>query len=344
MMRIRTGWGLLVCCVVLAACTANAPKGPAATVTTPAVGRPPTPDSVAAALSSEAFTPYAALGAADNDGLAPGDTYDALHTACMNDAGYGQYAADAPYPIRTNRGLGFPQPFGPWGYVGTALAAQQGFLVDTGPTPGPGAPGTPAGSVPTAAQAAAGKCFNILQNFNNAQFAHSMAIIETLNNYISTDVIEDGEFKKATRDWSACMAKNGFSSPDPSSFWQQALTALGQRPPPGQNLTVPPGPPTAAQNKTQIAMAVADANCTLTSDLAGIYFAVQANYEQQFVTANQQALNAGVREYKAAFAKALRTLPALLRTTSATPDLVGGPRPGHRGARRATAKPSPSHT
>jgi putative ABC transport system permease protein len=58
----------------------------------------------------------------------PGDTYDALHTACMNDAGYGQYAADVPYPVRTNRGLGFPQAYGPWGYVGTALAAQEGFL------------------------------------------------------------------------------------------------------------------------------------------------------------------------------------------------------------------------
>src|SRR5215470_1441528 len=365
-MPIRTGLGLLICCVVLAACTASAPKGPAATVTAPTVGRPPAPASVAAAMSSEAFTAYAALGASDNDGLAPGDTYDALHTACMNDAGYGQYAADAPYPARTNHGLGFPQAFGPWGYVGTTLAAQDGFLAGTPLAPGSGAPsagagtafvpgpgapsagagaaGSPFARLPTGAQAAAGKCFNILENFNNAQFAHSMAIIETLNNYISTDVIQDGEFKKATRVWSACMAKEGFSSPDPSSFWQQALTVVGQQPPPqGQNTSGPPAP-TAAQNKQQIAMAVADANCTLSSDLAGIYFAVQANYEQQFVTANQQALNAGVREYKAAFAKALKTLPALLRTTSATPNLLGPSRPGHHGANGGTAKPSPSHS
>jgi hypothetical protein len=85
---------------------------------------------------------------------------------------------------------------------------------------------------------------------------------------------------------------------------------------------------------------VADANCTLSSDLAGIYFAVQANYEQQFVSANKQALDAGVREYKAAFAKALKALPALLQTTSATPNLIVPGRPGHHG----TAKPSPSHT
>lgn len=344
-MSVRTGLGLVICCVVLAACTANAAKGPAATVTTPAVGHPPAPPSVAAAMSSEVFTPYAALGASDNDGLAPGDTYDALHAACMNDAGYGQYAADAPYPARTNRGLGFPQAYGPWGYVGTTLAAEQGFLTGNGPIiSGPSPSGGPFGGLPTAAQAAAGKCFNILEDFNNAQFAHSMSIIETLNNYISTDVIQDGEFKRATRAWSACMAKEGFSSPDPSSFWQQALTASGQRPAPGQNPTGPPAPPTAAQNKAQIAMAVADANCTLSSDLAGIYFAVQANYEQQFVSANKQALDAGVREYKAAFAKELKALPALLQTTSATPNLVGGPPPGHHGGQHNTAKPSPSHS
>src|SRR5215471_14875726 len=357
MMRIRTDWRLLICCaavttcVILTACTATTPKGPATTVTTPAVGRPPAPVSAQAALSSEAFTPYAVLGAAGNDGLAPGDTYDALHTACMNDAGYGQYAAQAPYPVRTNRGLGFAQAFGPWGYIGTTLAAQQGFMAGSegpggggpgggGPGPVPGQPGGPFGSLPPGAQAAAGKCFNILENFNNAQFAHSMAIIETLNNYISTDVVQDGEFKKATRVWSACMAKEGFSSPDPSSFWQQALTALGQRPPPVGSPSGPPAPPTAAQNKQQIAMAVADANCTLSSDLAGIYFAVQANYEQQFVSANKQALDGGVREYKAAFAKELKALPALLQTTSATPNLIGPAHPGHHGA----AKPSPSHS
>ena len=343
-MRIRNGLGVLICCCAgLAACTA-APKGPDTTVTTPAVGRPPAPVSAQAALSSEAFTPYAGLGAADNDGLAPGDTYDALHTACMNDTGYGQYAAQAPYSVRTNRGLAFAQAFGPWGYIGTALAAQQGFLAGSGlsavggpggggPGAGPGQPGGPFNDLPTGAQAAAGKCFNILENFNNAQFAHSLAIVETLNNVISTDVVEDGEFKNAMKRWSACMARNGFSSPDADNFALNELVVLGQRATPGQNPGGPPGPPTAAQNKTQIAMAVADADCTLSSDLGGIYFAVQANSEQQFVTANQQALNAGVRQYKAAFAHALKTLPALLQ--AGRPELFGRVVPGviHRGLR-----------
>ncbi len=348
--RLMTRGPVLAACAVLAACTA-APKGPDTTVTTPAVGRPPAPVSAAAALSSEAFTPYAGLGAVDNDGLAPGDTYDALHTACMNDAGYGQYASEAPYPVRANRGLAFPQAYGPWGYIGTALAAQQGFLAGISPAPGtggpgagPGAPGSPFGNLPTGAQAAAGKCFNILANFNNAQFAHSMSLIETLNNYISTDVIQDGEFKQAMRNWSACMARNGFSSSDADTFSQQALITLGQRPAPGQNPSGPPGAPTSAQNQAQIAMAVADANCTLSSDLSGIYFAVQASYEQQFVSANQQALNAAVRQYKAAFATALTTMPALLRAASAAPSLPGPARPGQHGGHGHTAKPSPSHS
>jgi len=340
-----------VSCAVLAACTAAPQKGPDTDVTPPAVGRPPAPASAQAALSSEAFTPYAGLGAVDNDGLAPGDTYDALHTACMNDAGYGQYASEAPYSIRTNRGFAFASPYGWQGYIGTALAAQQGFLAGSPLAPGTGAPAggspsAPFAGTPPGAQAAAGKCFNILENFNNAQLAHSMAIIETLNNDIGNDEVADGSIKKAMANWSACMAKNGYRTSNANTFAEQAQVTLGLRPPPGPNpgpLT-PPGQPTAAQNKAQIAMAVADANCTLTSDLAGIYFAVQASYEQQFVSANQQALNAGVRRYKAAFARALKTMPALLRTTSATPNVPGPSPSGHHGGQGHTAKPSPSHS
>ena len=315
-------------------------------MTTPAVGRPPAPASVAAAMASEVFTPYAALGAADNDGLAPGDTYDALHTACMQDAGYGQYASEAAFPERENRGLGFPQAYGPWGYVGTALAAEEGFNAPEAGSGGPGG-GIPVGggvlgSIPAAAGAAAGKCFNILQNFNNATLARYLSIVETLNNYIGADVINDRELHAAMRRWSACMAKQGFHSADANNFWQQAQEMLGQRLAPGQNPNGPPGQPTAAQNNEQIAMAVADANCTLSSDLSGVYFAVQTSYEKQFVSADQQALNAGIREYKAAFARLLKTMPTLLQTTSATPNLVGPPRPGHHGGHHGAAKPSPS--
>ena len=72
-------------------------------------------------------------------------------------------------------------------------------------------------------------------------------------------------------------------------------------------------------NRAQIATAVTDASCTDSSDLAGIYFAVQASYEQQIVNANQQALAAAVQQYRAAYAKELKKLPTLLRTAKANP-------------------------
>jgi hypothetical protein len=343
--RLRTGLSLLICCCAgLTACTAAAPKGPDATVTTPSVGRPPAPASAQAAMSMEAFTPYAGLGASTDDGLALGDTYSALHTACMGAAGYGQYADATPFFARADRGLAFAQPYGPWGFIGTALAAQYGFTAPSGTddAQSSGPPATPVASLPAGAQAAGGKCLNVVEAFNNAQFATSLAGIETMNNDISNDVVQDLDFKKATKAWSACMARNGYSSSDADTLMLQELTALGLRavgpnPPPSSG-------PTAAQNEAQIATAVTDADCTQSTDLAGIYFAVQGSYEQQFVTANQQALNAAVRQYKAAYAKELGKLPALLRTTSATPELPGPGRPGGPGHAAKPSKPNPTHS
>jgi hypothetical protein len=343
-MRIRSGLVILICCAGLAACTAAAPKGPDTAVTTPSVGRPPAPVSAQAALSSEALTPYFALGAAIDDGLAPGETYAALHAACMNDAGYGQYANSTPYPVRANRGMAFAQAYGPWGYIGTADAAQYGFAVPTA-SDSLGSPANPAGSLPAGARAAANKCANIIAEFNDAQFATSMAGIETMNDVISTDAVQDPEFKNAMKAWSACMARNGYTSSDADALALQELDALGLRATAGSGS--PPGP-TAAQNQAQIATAVTDADCTLSSDLAGIYFAVQGSYEQQVIDANQQALGAAVREYKANYARELRDLPALLRTTSATLDLPGpvgkSGKPGASGHPGKPGRPSPAQS
>ena len=342
-MRTRTGLCLVTCCcAVLAACTAAGPKGPDATVTKPAVGRPPAPASEGAALASEAFTAYADLGAAANDGLAPGDTYVNLHTACMDDAGYGQYADSTPFEVRANRGIGFPQPYGPWGYIGLSLAEQYGF--NPPDTAGPDEFNGPLGSaasLPAAAQDAAGKCFTIVAAFNNAQFATSTAGIETMNNDIGDDVINDPDLIKAQQAWTACMARNGYDTAQANTFWQQYGGGPAQIPGSNSAPAAPQNPGlTASQNKAQIAAAVTDADCTLSTDLGGIYFAIQASYEKQFVTANQQALNAAVREFKANYAKELRKLPALLRTTSATPNLPGpksrhSPHPAQSG--RATS-------
>ena len=320
-MRIRTGLGLLACCAALAACTAAAPKGPNTTVHTPSVGRPAPPASAQAALSSEAFTPYASLGMSANDGLAPGQSQYALAGPCMNAAGYpGITAGDfiVPVAISIGGGLAFTQPWGEWGYLGAADAQQYGFRVPPGAAiTALGIGGTPSASlpsVPAAEQTAADKCGTIIQDFGNATQDGALAGIATLANDIANDVQNDPAVKAATRAWAACMAKNGYTFDQPEDVWRQEMQVMY---PNGSRNTG--DPISASAQQAQLAAAATDAGCTQSSDLAGIYFAVQASYEQQLVTANQQALTKAVQQYRAAYQKELGKLPALLRTAKAQP-------------------------
>jgi hypothetical protein len=312
------------CCAALAACTAAPPKGPNATVTDPTVGRPPAPVSAQAALSSEAFTPYAALGISDNDGLAPGASQYTLAEPCMDAAGYpsvtfGEGIVPVDIELGGPTGLAFTQPWGGWGYLDTADAQQYGFRFPPGAaltTLGLGGafPANPP-SVSAAEQAAAGKCGAIMQAFANATQNGALAGIITLGNDIGSDVAHDPAVKNATRAWSACMAKNGYTADQPQDIANQEWQVMYG----GQHSISPTTTVSTSANQAQLAAAVTDAGCSQSSDLAGIYFAVQASYERQLVTANQQALNAAVSQYRAAYAKELGKLPALLRTTRAQP-------------------------
>jgi hypothetical protein len=314
-MRARTALCLLVgCCAALAACTANAPKGPNTTVSTPAVGRPSPPASAQAALSGEALTSYDALGISNNDGLAPGESGFNLTAACMTAAGYpsaGYSSVVRHIHVGGLVGLAFTLPWGAWGYLGAADAQQYGFQIPPGSIQsalGIDLQPTNQASLPAAEQAAVGKCATIVQDFANAVEAGPLAGVGTLGGDISTDVQQDPAVKAATRAWSACMAKNGYSvGQSPAMFGQQ------------QQVLRNAAPVSASAQQAQLAAAVADAGCTQSSDLAGIYFAVQASYEQQLVTANQQALGAAVSAYRAAYKKELTKLPALLRTAKAQP-------------------------
>ena len=324
-MRIRPGLVLLIICGAgLSACTAGASTGPDVTVSTPAVGRPQPPSSVQAALSSEAFTPYAALGQSNNDGLAPGESTYALSTACMTAAGYSG-TGNVPFSVRTGpANLGFSQPWGSWGYLGAADAQQNGFRLEPGSAlsqlgiDAPG-PGSNQASESRAEQTAIGKCATITASFANAVADGALAGIGTLSNDISDDVAKDPAVSGATRDWKACMARNGYSFTQPGDVLGQELQAMyGHRGGISIQATV-----SAAANQAQIATAVTDADCTGSADLAGIYFAVQASYEQQIVGANQQALTAAVQQYRAAYAKELGELAGLLKTASAQPFPAG---------------------
>lgn len=329
---------LTCCCLALAACTTVPAFKPDTSVTTPAVGHPAPPSSVPAATGSEAFTPYANLGRADNDSLAPGESFSALSKACLTDAGYPD--ADGAYGIVIaygGLGLDGSAPWGPWGYLGVADAAQYGFspgllLAGSGAPVQPRSPGSPS----TAEQNAMSKCGTITGKFNQSQLSGPLAGISTLTNDIATDIQHDPAVRTATKAWSACMAQNGYTITDPQTAFIRAIQAggggavifSGGTGGNGNGGSVGSGSvgsagsgssQTKAQKEAEVALAVTDADCTESSDLAGIYFAVQASYEQQLVNANQQALAAAVVEYRTAYQKELSQLPKLLKSTKALP-------------------------
>ena len=62
--------------------------------------------------------------------------------------------------------------------------------------------------------------------FSNAQKSGSLAGIQTLANDIYNDVLQHPAVKKATKAWSACMAKNGYDYPDPMTGFRKELFAL----------------------------------------------------------------------------------------------------------------------
>ena len=336
-MRIQTGLSLFVLCAGLAACTASAPKGPDVTVSTPSVGRPPPPSSVQAALSRMAFTPYAALGQSGNDGLAPGASDFALTAACMTAAGYPD-SGNVPIAINpAQAGLVFGQPWGGWGYLGDAEARQDGFRVQPGAALsqlgiGTGAASAPdPATLPPAERTALGKCSTIAEDFGNATANGPLGGIATLTNDIYNDVLEDPAVRHATQTWGACMARNGYSFRQPQTVFRAEIQDMYGD---GGHFINVGAPVSAAANRAQIATAVADASCTDSADLAGIYFAVQASYEQQIVNTNQQALTDAVQQYRAAYAKELKRLPSLLQTAKANPATSA--------KQRSPAPPSPT--
>jgi hypothetical protein len=321
-MRAHIGLSVLAgCCAALAACTAAVPSGPNNTVTTPSVGKPPPPASGQAALSGEAFTPYAALGISSNDGLAPGESQYTLIGPCMSAAGYPGVTVNdgiVPFGISIGGSLAFTQPWGGWGYLGTAAAQQYGFRYPPGAaltTLGLGGSFANPPTVRKAEQAAGSKCGTIIQDFASATQSGPLAGIIALGNDIATDMQHDPAVNAAAGAWSACMARNGYSVSQPQNVFVQESQAMY-----GNAHSISPSTKvSAAANQAQIAVAVTDADCTQSSDLAGIYFAVQTSYEQQLVTANQQALDTAVSQYRAAYARELSKLPGLLGTTKAQP-------------------------
>jgi hypothetical protein len=316
----RPGVAVLLCCctsLAMAACSGGpGAKSPETSVTAPSVGKPAMASSIAAALARQAFTPYAGLGIVASDGLAPDEAATSLDSACLTDSGY-PAANDDFQEGYVGDTLTPSTPFGAFGYVGATEAAQDGFT----PWGGPGPAGTGSSDLSAAAQAASDKCFTIWRNFTGNQANSALAGIQALGQTIRSEEFKDPSIARATKAWSACMAADGYDYGTPTELLNSAMNIIRAayvttHTATGTIITAPSL--TAAQQAAQIAQAEADAACTQSTDLAGIFFAVQASYEQQIVDANQPQLTKAVQQYRAAYRKELGQLPTLLTTTPTT--------------------------
>ena len=297
---IRHGLALLasgLAIAVISGCSSTTHPAPA--VTTPDVGRPPMAASIDAAIAQQAFTPYAELGIASSDGLALNEAAANLATACMTDAGYPTSGAAVPAGRLLGDSLTGTTPFGAYGYVGGPATARNGFFPNTRP---PSA--IALASLPAAAQAAAFTCSQIIGDFQNTQASTSMATVTALGTQIRNATSKDPSVIAATAAWSTCMTRNGYQYTDPDAILRAKT-----------HIQLPDSQTTISASPADIALAVADATCTRESDLDGIYFAVQASYEQQIVNTKQQELTAAVQQYRAAYQHELTHLPTLLTTT-----------------------------
>jgi hypothetical protein len=234
----------------------------------------------------------------------------------MTAAGYPDAAGDLGLQVTVGDTLTGATDFGPFGYVGASQAAQDGF----GPGPGPGARLSAPGGLSAAAQAATDKCRTIVGNFAGDQGNSALAAVQTLGQTIRSEEFKDPSIAKATKAWSACTAADGYHYGTPNGLLNSVMNIIRGASATTQTATGTITAPslTAAQKAAQIAQAETDAACTQSTDLAGIYFAVQAGYEQQIVDANQQQLSKAVQQYRAAYQKELGQLPTLLTTTPAT--------------------------
>jgi|ERR1022692_10510 hypothetical protein len=314
----RNAVAVLLCCcagLALAACSGGSgAKSPESSVTAPSVGKPAMATSIQAALAKQAFTPYTELGQAAGDGLAPNEAATSLAAACMTDAGYPDAAGDLGLQETIGDTLTGASAFGAFGYVGASEAAQGGF------SPGPGTGLSAPSDLSAAAQAATGKCSTIVGNFTGNQANSALAAVQTLGQTIRSEDFKDPSIGKATKAWSACMAADGYHYGTPTELLNSAMIIIRGASVTKQTAagTITAPSLTAAQKAAQIAQAEADAACTQSTDLAGIFFAVQASYEQQVVDANQPQLTKAVQQYRAAYQKELGKLQTLLTTTPTT--------------------------
>ena len=282
-----------------AACSGgSAGSGGGAGLVRPQVGRPAMPTSVAMVEAAEPLNEYLYAGSLEGDPLAPNETIEDMLDVCMTKAGYGNVIENQQLALSGGSDQPAPQPMDVWGFIGMQTAAATGFAY-TGTQSG-----IATGPLVDTASPESG-VFTNCENENGPFDAALTSIGNLTQNLYTTaqnDTAKDPDVVRATQDWASCMSRNGFDFANPQQLneYEQQNAMMMLMPAPG-GTTEALANTQSAQYKAQLAAAVSDVTCTESSDLAGIYFAVLDDYQQQEVTANQDQLYTAVQDIDTAY-------------------------------------------
>ena len=271
--------GAAAAAVLLCACSAGSRQSPDAAVTPPPLDGARAPASLAAALAAlplAAYEPSAALRRTVHQAVG------ILEVACMKQRGYHGFR---PAPTVRSPGT-VPGGGGPFGYVNAGYAARRGFGLPEPRTAADG--GDPAQT--RASMACLARAQQKVLLTPHPLTRTDQGLLFGLYLKSESDAIDDKRVAAATRAWAACMKADGFNDGSPASL------ASGSW----------PGPPSARE----IATAKADAACTSSANLAGIYFAALAGYERELAAPHAKALAAVRRANQSQAARAAQIVAA----------------------------------
>ncbi|WP_406202494.1 hypothetical protein OH807_24325 [Kitasatospora sp. NBC_01560] len=203
-----------------------------------------------------------------------------LVVSCMRRAGYTAFSGDGLQAARAPDNA-TALPAGAWGYLGAEAAGVQGFHPPQRSLPRPTGPAAGSGEAYDTTRV---DCDRQAAERIGAPPGPGTELVGRLFNESLAAAGRDHRVIAATGQWSACMAAAGFAAADPATLPDRFRAAPAVTP-------------------TELATARADADCTGRSNLAGIWFAVLAGYQQQQIDRNAQALTAQQEAVRAQDAK-----------------------------------------
>ncbi|MBV2152295.1 hypothetical protein [Kitasatospora sp. SUK 42] len=208
-----------------------------------------------------------------------------LVVSCMHRAGFSAFTGDglqAAQPPDNATAL----PAGPWGYLGAEAAATLGFHPPKRTAPRPDAAPVGAGEAYDNARV---DCDRQAAEQLGSPPAAGAELVGRLFDESMKAAAKDARVVAATRAWTVCMTAAGFEAATPDELARKYQT-------------------TPEATPAELAAARADADCTATSNLAGLWFAVLAGYQRQLIDRNAQALTAQQEAVRAQDARLTRLI------------------------------------